>query len=478
MPQPADKSRTFLLGFDTPASQHNSVKLNIEGKIPEWLRGTFVRNGPALFKLPNQQAQHYFDGLALLQSYRIAHGGIEFSSSFLQSRAYQSAIKSGALEFGEFGTAQKRSIAEKISELFAPRLTDNANVNLVPWGNDLLAMTETCNQLRVNAKTLETLGSAGYEDRLFGQISTAHPHFDFERNVLVNFLLKVSKNCYYNIYSQPAGAPSRRPLASIKRTNPAYIHSFALTPRYVILVEYPLLLEPLQLAFSDRPYIKNYHWRPERSTHYLVIDRETGALVGEFEQQACFSFHQINAFEQAHKIFLDACVYDDSSIIDAFFFENLYGTGKFPRSRVERVCVDLQKRTTSAETILREPFEFPRINYKSRSGLDYQIIYGAGQAAGFDESDFLNCLNKLHIDSRTLTRWHEPGCYPGEPLFIQHPNSPSEEEGVVLSVVFSSGNNQAKSFLLFLDASTFTEVARATLPEPLPFALHGSFLEE
>lgn len=480
MPTPVDKSATFLPGFQLPVHEHRSVKLKVHGKIPEWLCGTFLRNGPALFKLPHQNVQHYFDGLALVQSYRIAQGTVEFSASFLQSSAYKSAMKSGTLQFGEFGTAQKRNLVEKIGELFVPHLTDNANVNLMPWANELVAMTETCNQLRVNATRLETLGPVSYEDKLSGQITTAHPHFDFEHKLLVNLLLNISKDCHYNIYTLPLGGMKRRLVASIKRANPAYIHSFALTPKYVILVEYPLLLKPLELAFSDQAYIHNYHWQPGMATHYLVIDRENGILVGDFEQKTAFSFHQINAFELDQKIFLDACVYDNSSIVDAFYFDKLLAQAKFPSSRIERVCLDLKSRTTSAETLLHEPFEFPRINYQSRSGLDYEVAYGAGQAPSFDASDFLNCLNRFHLKSGNLTKWHESGCYPGEPIFIRNPESIVEDDGVVLSVVLSCGANtgQLESFLLFLDALTFTEVARATLPEPLPFALHGLFLED
>ncbi|HEY9683415.1 MAG TPA: carotenoid oxygenase family protein [Oculatellaceae cyanobacterium] len=477
---PVDKSAAFLSGFRLPVHEQRSVKLKVHGKIPEWLSGTFLRNGPALFKLLHQSVQHFFDGLALLQSYQITDGTIEFSTRYLQSKAYKSAMESGALEFGEFGTPQKRSVVEKIAELFKPHLTDNANVNLMPWSNELVAMTETCNQLRVEANSLETLGLLNYEDKLSGQITTAHPHLDFVHNLLVNFVLNVSKDCHYNVYTLPPGTAKRRLVASIKRVNPAYIHSFALTPQYVILIEYPLLLKPLELAFSDQAYIRNYHWRPEVATHYLVIDRENGALVGDFEQQTAFSFHQINAFQQEHKVFLDACVYEDSTIVDAFYFDRLFAQAKFPRSRIERVCLDLKNRTTSTETLLSEPFEFPRINYPSRSGLDYEVVYGAGQAPAYNESDFLNCLNKFHLKSGTLTRWHESSCYPGEPIFIRNPGSATEDDGVVLSVVLSckAGGDQPESFLLFLDALTFTEVARATLPEPLPFALHGLFLEE
>lgn len=50
-----------------------------------------------------------------------------------------------------------------------------------------------------------------------------------------------------------------------------------------------------------------------------------------------------------------------------------------------------------------------------------------------------------------------------------------EDEGVILSVVLDSG--KGKSFLLVLDAASFTEVARVELPHHIPFGFHGTFTE-
>ncbi|MFB6278540.1 MAG: carotenoid oxygenase family protein, partial [Salinibacter sp.] len=69
--------------------------------------------------------------------------------------------------------------------------------------------------------------------------------------------------------------------------------------------------------------------------------------------------------------------------------------------------------------------------------------------------------------------WHESGTYPGEPVFVPHPEGTTEEDGVVLSVVLDPAAEQ--SFLLVLDADTFTERARATVPHAIPFGFHGQF---
>ena len=79
---------------------------------------------------------------------------------------------------------------------------------------------------------------------------------------------------------------------------PSYMHSFALTERYAMLVAFPLVVNPLRLALAGRPFIENYRWKPELGTRVLVFDREDGELHGAYEAEPRFSFHHVNAFER------------------------------------------------------------------------------------------------------------------------------------------------------------------------------------
>ncbi|MDX8153279.1 carotenoid oxygenase family protein [Patulibacter brassicae] len=67
----------------------------------------------------------------------------------------------------------------------------------------------------------------------------------------------------------------------------------------------------------------------------------------------------------------------------------------------------------------------------------------------------------------------QPGCYPGEPIFVPAPDAEHEDEGAVLSVVLDS--HAGRSFLVVLDARDLSEIARAELPHHLPFNFHAQF---
>src|SRR5258707_4389931 len=101
-----------------------------------------------------------------------------------------------------------------------------------------------------------------------------------------------------------------RTMARLSPRRPSYMHSFGLTERFVVLVEFPLTVDPLRLAFSNRPFIENYRWQPEPGSRVWLIDRGDGAVQGPFDTVAAFAVHHVNALERHEERVVDICVYD------------------------------------------------------------------------------------------------------------------------------------------------------------------------
>jgi carotenoid cleavage dioxygenase-like enzyme len=53
-------------GFDSLQDEVRVERLEIRGALPEWLTGSLIRTGPALWDLPGQSMNHWFDGMAML----------------------------------------------------------------------------------------------------------------------------------------------------------------------------------------------------------------------------------------------------------------------------------------------------------------------------------------------------------------------------------------------------------------------------
>jgi carotenoid cleavage dioxygenase-like enzyme len=248
------------------------------------------------------------------------------------------------------------------------------------------------------------------------------------------------------------------------------MHSFGMTRQYVILAECPLVVHPLTLRLSGKPFIQNFSWQPERGTRFHVLSKDDGQVVATCESDACFAFHHVNAFEQGEEIVIDLIAYPDATIIDALYLDKLRRGADVSTGHLRRYRLRLASGDTTYETLLQETLELPRISYRAYNGSPYRYVFGTGNRL---PRNFMDQLVKVDVYERTATTWCKPGCYPGEPVFVAAPEARDEDEGVILSVVLDA--HKGASFLLVLDASSFAELARVDVPHHIPFGLHGQY---
>jgi beta,beta-carotene 9',10'-dioxygenase len=456
------------LGFESQEEEQRVASLPVRGNLPGWLAGTLVRVTPALLEVDGRTLRHWFDGLAMLNAFSFAEGRVSYGSRFLRTEAYRQA-REGELTMG-FAQDPCRSLFKRAMAVVAPPVSDNANVNLMRLGERYQAMTELPLPVEFDPETLETLGLGRFKDRLGGHTTTAHPHHDAERNEALNYVTHFSARSSYRVYALPANSSSRRRIASIGVREPGYMHSFGMSERYVVLAEFPLVVNPLRLALSGRPFIDNYRWEPERGTRFLVIDRHSGELRGAYEGDPFFAFHHVNSFERNGELVVDLVAYEDHSLIGLLEVEKLRGSEQLPVPELRRCTIDLEGGGVRYESLGDGMGELPRINYWAANTRDYRYVYALGQRHA---GDWVDQLVKVDVGSGEVRDWAEDGCYPGEPVFAGEPGGSAEDGGVVLSVVLDTAAE--RSFLLVLDARSFEELARVEAPQRIPFGFHGQF---
>lgn len=442
--------------------------IEVTGELPPWLSGSLVRVTPARFDLKSgHRIPHWFDGLAMLHRFAFTDGRVSYANRFLHSEAYKRAERGNGIGQG-FATDPCRAIFKRVQSLFSPDFTDNANVNLMRLGERYVAMTETPLPVEFDGETLATLGHAGAAP---GQITTAHPHHDRGANVAVNYAVHMGATSSYRVYTTDA-SDERRTVAKVPVREPAYMHTFGMTDRYVVLAEYPLVVNPLKLALGKSSFIESYQWRPERGTRFLVIDRHSGGVKMTAKADPFFCFHHVNAWEEGDDVVVDLVAFDDASVIQDLYIDRRRAGAAASPSQLRRYRIEPGNDRAEGEVLLDRTLELPRIDYGRANARAYRVMYAAGMRPG--EPDWLNELVKFDIPERALSTWHEPGCYPGEPVFAGRPGRESEDDGAVLSVVFDSSTG--RSFLLVLDATSFEERARAEVPHHVPFGFHGQFM--
>lgn len=448
---------TFQKGLSSLNKEVEIGSLPIQGQIPIWLSGSLFRNGPAHFT-----GGHWFDGLAMIHKFSFRHGNVSYTNRFLRTEAYHHVMEAGeqVAGFGSTGTA---------------RGSNNTNVNIMKMDHHFLALTESPGMVEFDPLTLNTIGVYQFQDNIPAHMTTAHPHLDPHSGQLINFTIQFGRTTYYHIYTIDPTTARRKLIGSIETDRSGYMHSFAITNHYIILLEFPLIIQPM-LLMTGKNFTDSLTWKPEQGLRFLVVSKADGKLYRIVESQAGFGFHVINAFEQGKDVIIDACISKEASAVTNLSIDQLTGDSQIgSHPQFKRYILEEGRSAAVEEILSSESIELPSIHYQRYNGQNYRYAYGVSTSLLHPEN-MDNQLIKIDTHTGENKIWSQEDCYPGEPVFVATPNGTKEDEGILLSVVLSG--IQGRSFLLVLDAQTMDEIGRAEVPHHIPFGFHGIYAEE
>jgi len=454
--------------------QRSRRPLVVQGVVPSWLSGVLYRNGPGRFEGPAWEARHAFDGLALLQRFAIHGGQVQWSARFLDSPLAAQVTQGRRERFRGFGQAASRTWFDIVRDVVAPRHADNANVSIIHQDGRLLALTETPYGIEVDAQTLATRGRLAYGDErsdMEAQTTTAHPHHDAHSDALVNLSTCFKgRERFYRLWTARAGL--RREFARLPVRRPAYLHSFGLSRAHAVVVEFPLLLDPIRLLLAGGSYHSAFDWAPATGTRLRVVERATGRIAADCTIDACFAFHHVHAWDEDGTVVVDLLTYPDAGIIDAFYLDRLAGPHAIrPAARYTRLRIDPARGRVTQEQLVAGTMEFASVAPARGEAPRHAFAVGSSDATlvgGYDQ------LWKIDLRARRTTTWQEPGGICGEPVFVPRPGGRASDDGLVLALCHMPRGR--RDFLVMLDAQRFQECARAILPEHVPYGLHGCFV--
>ena len=463
----ATRPATYAKGFETLEQETVIDALPVSGELPAWLSGSLLRTGPAKFEAGSRPFNHWFDGLAMLHRFTFGDGRVSYGNRFLEGRTERAVRREGRIAYPEFASDPCRTLFGRVQTLFrgGPEFGDSANINVVKLGERFLSMTEAPISVQFDPRTLS---AAGVPYMPPGNLTTAHPHADRRDGAMLNFAVKLGARSEYRFYRVPAETMTPEVVARIPVREPGYVHSFGLTEHFYVLAEFPWIVNPLRLALSGRPYAENYRWRPERGTRLILVDRATGHVHKPLSTDPFFAFHHIGAYEDGGDVIVDVSVYDDASVVEALYLDRLRSEPPRQRSELRRFHLVPDEGTVTHERLIDAPIELAQINYARYNERPYRHAWGVSEAG-----DWIDRIVHADVVQRTSTEWHEPDCWPGEPVFVARPDGTEEDDGVLLSVVLDGRRDT--SFLLVLDAANLAELARAEVPHHIPFSFHGRF---
>jgi len=462
------------LGFHS-LHEETSASLAVEGDVPGWLSGTLIRNGPGAFGFGGREVDHWFDGLAMLRSFRFDGGGVEYRNRFLRTDALERA-RAGEFD-GGFATGET-TLRERLFGLLFGEPYDNANVIPERVGDRYLALTESPRWVEFDPRSLETRGDVRYDgDEPAGDLACAHVQRDPSTGAVINFETSFGRRNAYHVYEM-RGPHDRQHVATVPVDRPAYMHSFAATDRYVVLPEFPFDVNPLSFLKPGRqgPFIGNFEWRPDAGTRLIVIDREAGEAVAEPVAGPTFGFHTVNAYESGADVVVDIETVPDPGGIAELDLEALRaGAPATAAGKIDRFRIADPR--GSATVSRRELYEggtaLPRVSPAVRFE-EYRYAYA--QSTDQPMESWPSELVKVDVRTGETRTFGDENVDLSEPVFVPRPAGEAEDDGVVLAVGLDTA--AAVSRLYVVDAAGMGELARATLPHALPYDFHGRFFAE
>ncbi|XP_069104089.1 carotenoid-cleaving dioxygenase, mitochondrial-like [Argopecten irradians] len=499
-----DGSQGFELWFTTNKDEKERAPIYFDNPLPTWLKGTLIRNGPGQFEMGKRKFLNAIDGYSKLSSWTFSgNGSAYFSTKFLRSESYkESRTNNNVAPFLTFGgVAPPFSDIEKADAV--GHQLDNTNVNVFQYMDDdspvFVAVSDVWKLYEFNS-SLSTLGPVNAKhpvkepaDRIgfIDSMSCAHSLPEYG-----------TSDTYFNFYSSLSLIPGIKHKLTLVRINSvndrqvvaewdtdkvAYMHSFGVTPNYVIffIAPYFVNIEELLLHGSVGD---GMDWFPKENTTVYIVNTKTRQTYN-MNISTVMALHHINAFEFPDgKIAVDVAGHQDPFFSNVFKISNIYNVTSRAHSKyrtsVTRYIFDIKKNNYITQTWpdsdkyqCASTLEVPTINEHYRSK-PYCFVYGS--VFNFDGEDFAHiALVKKDVCGQKRDKaLYIPNHYPTEAWFIPSPpgGATSEDDGY-LATIFLDGTTK-KSYIALIDPKNMTITHKAILPTVVPFNIHGRFFPD
>lgn len=448
-----------------PVSREVDVaSLETTGRLPEGLRGSFVRNGPnPLF--PPLGRYHMFDGDGMLHGVTFDGGRVAYRNRWIRSRALVAELALGRAVYPGLGDVLSFPDPSLVGD--AGPVKNPANTHIVRHAGRYLALWEGGLPTEVTA-SLDTVGEYDFGGRLRGAM-TAHPRIDPRTGEMVFFSYSVFEPVIRYYVVDADGAIVHR--VTLEVPAPVMMHDFVITEHHAVFLDSPIVFDLANLGKG--PMVG---WRPENGARIGVLPRRGSAEdVRWFEVEPGHVQHFWNGWVEGDRIELsgtrfahpdfgiDASAPTDESAAD--------DTPPYPA----RFWVDLTAGRAGWEQTDDLGGDFARVNdalVGDRTRFHYMsAVSGADRRLG----DFDSIVR---YDDATGERrvWNAgPTGHVGESVFAPDPDGSAEDDGWLLNAVFDDATGRTD--LCVLDARDVAAgpVARVHLPHRMPFGFHANW---
>jgi len=498
-------------GFNKPCRLEGDITdLEVEGKIPSAVNGTFYRVQPDHRFPPVFEDDIHFNGDGNITAIRIQNGHADYKQRYVRTDRFLAETAARKSLFGKYRNPFTDSEAVK------GVIRTAANTNITFWRGMLLASKEDGPPYAMDPITLETIGRYDFEGQVQSPTFTAHPKFDPETGEMICFAYEAGGNgqdgsCDIVVYTIDADGKKTEE-TWYKAPFCGMIHDCGISKDYVVLPMTPLKCSLSRLEKGGN----HWAWDPNEDQWYGIVPRRGGKpedivwlradnglktptparktrkTTVELITYTGFHGHVAGCYDDNGKIVFDLTVADGNVFF--FFPPDDQAPGSIAkrnqlRNPTYRWIFDPKSPSGSRVTpsvVWDTSGEFSRIddryvtkkyNHFWQAKIDPNRKYDA-EKCGSPAGGLFNCLGHYTWDKREEdVYWAGPCATFQEPTFIPKENG-AEGEGWLIALL--NHLDTLRNDVVIFDALKVAAgpVATIHLPMKLRLGLHGNFVDQ
>jgi len=479
--KPANASRwprpklAHVGGFEALEQEFDYVvpHAEVRGRIPDAVRGTFLRIGPGRNRIGGQKFGHWFDGDGMLHAATFRDDGVHYRNRYVRTPKYLKETAAQRIVMRSFGHNAPGGWRKNIGKPPA----NCANTSMVWHAGKLLCLWEGGRPWEVEPHSLNTVGEYSFDGKLnnFNAFS-AHGTHDPRTGCYYNFGAGVgAKGAGVYMYRiNPAGELDMKGFFPVEVLG-SFCHDFALTEHYAVFFVSPLYLkEAGKFLLGMKSFDESMHYDPSKGMYAHVISLADFREVKRFRIDPFVAIHYANCWEENNELVINVTRFDDWSVDSVL--RNVFTAENDAGGRLWRYRLDMRTGSVRDEPMAgHDSVEFPQWDPRL-TGVKSDVTWAACILPN-DTPGFFNGLERVQ-DSTREVKIHDFGAgrFTSEAMFIADPAAPAKEQGWLVCAVYDATTNRSE--IVILDAQAMTEVAVVPLRHHIPFGFHCGYTND
>lgn len=436
----------------------------VTGRLPDGLRGSFVRNGPnpAFEPIGRYSA---LDGDGMLHDITFGDDGVSYRNRWIRSRGLAAEVAHGAAVYPGLGDVMNFPGPELTGD--AGPVKNPANTHVIEHAGRRLALWEGGLPTEVTP-ALDTVGEYDFDGRLRGAM-TAHPRLDPRTGEMLMFGYSLFEPYLRYHVVDPDGTLSHS--VDIDLPAPVMMHDMVMTEDHAVFLDSPFVFDLENIGHG--PMVR---WMPERGARIGVMPRRGGAEdLRWFEVEPGHVQHFWSGWADGDRIEFSGCRYqdpdfgiDNTTPLDERSAQDHY-------ARPARFWVDLAAGTADWEPMDDLEGDFNRIN-PAYDGVRARHLYMSGYTLADRHLGDFDAVVKYDDATGERTVWSAgPEGHVGESVFAADPDGTAEDDGWLINAVHRDDRDATDVVVLDARDLAAGPVATVHLPRRMPFGFHANW---